>query len=935
MVRNTTRVHLLKALLIASTAIIPVASVSVAQAQTAARLQPASFDIPAQSLSDSLAAFARATGLRIVYPAELAQGKSAPAVQGALTQSQALERLLSGSGLAWRLTGGNAVTIYYKSSSAAGAAPVDADGSLVLDTITVAGGSRGFSSDTPYETAGSSAYISGEQMEQRRGTSTGDFLQGIPGVMTGENRNSGAIDVNIRGMQGMNRVPVVVDGASNEVVLYKGYAGVASASYVDPDMISSVAIEKGPSSSADANGAIGGVVRMSTIGVDDVVLPSKSFGIRLKGGFNSNSSSAPAVGTFGGLRLPGAGFSTVGVYANDQLPSSFGGPEGMDRPGFLKPTSGSGSIAAGFRSDHVDVVAAYSRRRNGNYHAGTHGDGQPEPWFIADCAGALASGSCYNPRAGWTAVGIDGLNRYRAGEEVLNTSFDNTSYLLKGTFRADGGHRLDLGFTRFESDFGQMMPSQITRGEGSYQNYLSTAELDTYTAKYAFNPDDDDLVDLKISVGLTNLASVDRTSSSVGYYIANNQRDSHRWTASVDNTSRFDTLFGPVSMNYGVSYAHEKLSELTSYDGVSYADRLGRSGTRQEINGFGSAEWKPYDWLTLNGSLRYSNFKTRDNNRRYLETQIISYFDENGTTVTFYGSRRQYERAGGTGTFIRTDNILIYEDPFAQNGSGFAPILSATVEPWKGVQFYAKYAEALRGPSLWEATTGDSSTGLRSFDVIDPEHARNWEFGLNVLRDDLFLAGDAFRFKAAYFNNNIENYITRFDDAARLYRLGNLDNARMRGIEISGEYDTGKYFVSAAWNHYLETEFCHREDTALTASQPRCTSGGMDESYAGAHIPPKDTVSLTAGVRLLDRRLTLGGRLTHVGERASTQVTGMTVEWTPYTLADLFASYKINENFQIDAAIDNLTDVYYMDALTLGMMPSPGRTFRLNMTAKF
>ncbi|MBX8802369.1 TonB-dependent receptor [Ochrobactrum sp. MR28] len=50
---------------------------------------------------------------------------------------------------------------------------------------------------------------------------------------------------------------------------------------------------------------------------------------------------------------------------------------------------------------------------------------------------------------------------------------------------------------------------------------------------------------------------------------------------------------------------------------------------------------------------------------------------------------------------------------------------------------------------------------------------------------------------------------------------------------------------------------------------------------------------------------------------------------------DIFASYKINEDTTFDFNIDNLTDVYYMDALTLGLMPSPGRTFRASLTAKF
>ncbi|RBO90958.1 TonB-dependent receptor-like protein [Pseudochrobactrum asaccharolyticum] len=56
------------------------------------------------------------------------------------------------------------------------------------------------------------------------------------------------------------------------------------------------------------------------------------------------------------------------------------------------------------------------------------------------------------------------------------------------------------------------------------------------------------------------------------------------------------------------------------------------------------------------------------------------------------------------------------------------------------------------------------------------------------------------------------------------------------------------------------------------------------------------------------------------------------VKWKPWTLVDVFVSYKFNEQFQIDAAIDNVTDEYYMDTLILGTMPSPGHSFRLANT---
>lgn len=929
MVRNTTRVHLLKALLIASTAIIPVASVSVAQAQTAARPQPASYDIPAQSLSDSLAAFARATGLRIVYPAELAQGKSAPAVQGALTQNEALERLLSGSGLAWRLTGGNAVTIY-KSSSAAGAAPVDADGSLVLDTITVAGGSRGFSADTPYETAGSSTYISGEKIERFRGTSVGDMLSGTPGVLNGDNRlGGGALDVNIRGMQGQGRVPVSVDGAIQETTVWRGYTGVAGRSYVDPDFIGGVMIEKGPSSAADGAGVIGGIVRMNTITVDDILLPEKSFGIRVKGGFNSNSSSVPPIDTLGGL-------AGDGTYPNSSVPTSFGGPNGMDRPAFLEPTGGNGSIAAGYRSEYVDLVAAYARRKNGNYHAGTRGD-VPEPKFYTDCA-AVSNDSCFRPQPGQTTVEIEGLNHYRAGEEVLNTSQDNESILLKGTIRLPNDQEIDLSYMRYESEYGEIMPSQILWQGGSYQAILNSVTMNTYTAKYKWDPADNELVDLKAGLWMTDADlripyqwyGWGNDPSLTNYYGTKNRR----WGINASNTSRFETALGGLSLSYGGSYTYETIQPGNGADLGN-----GRSGNRREVSLFTSGEWKPADWLTLNASLRYSDFTSNDTQLQSRQVSYRTISDGNGGTIEITDEEwRAYPVPRPTTISRRTVTLWEHDDK-RFNGDGVAPMVSATVEPWDGIQLYGKYSEAIRLPSLFETTRGFSTNYFGT--DLSPEHAKTWEFGINILRDDVLSVGDKLRIKASYFDNTVDGYITRTSLANIGAPIVNLDYAKLRGFELSGSYDLGKFFGDLAYTRYLHTEFCAipgRVNEAVNL----CGAGGTENSYIVNQIPPRDSLSLTLGTRVFDEKLTVGGRVTYNGKRPASSVVagsgGGTIEhidWKPYTIVDLFASYKINENFQIDAAIDNLTDVYYMDALTLGMMPSPGRTFRLNMTAKF
>jgi hemoglobin/transferrin/lactoferrin receptor protein len=876
------------------------------------------FDIPAQSLASALNAFGRQSGLQVTLAASTTHGVRSHPVNGRLTPQQALAAMLQGTGIPFRITPDRTAFVGQQVSVGGGA--IAANGSTMLDTIDVQGGKGGFSEDTPYETAGSSTYISQEKIERFRGTSVGDMLSGTPGVLNADNRNGAALDVNIRGMQGQGRVPIIVNGAQQETTVYRGYAGIAGRSYVDPDFIGGVMIEKGPSSAADGADVIGGVVRMNTITADDILLPGKSFGVRLKGGFNSNSSAVPPIDTTGGLH-------GAGTYPSGSVPTSFSGPDGMDRPSFLDPTGGNGSIAAAYKSDYVDLVAAFARRKNGNYYAGTHGD-VPAPLFFPDC-GSVADdlSHCLNPQPGRTTVKFEGLNRFRPGEEVLNTSQDNTSVLLKGTLHLPDDQQIDVGYMRYKSDYGEIMPSQLIYSEnyGAYQAALNSITMNTYTANYKWNPSENDLINLKAGLWMTD-AELTIPSQYFGYADDPTLKNywgsvNKRYGLNVENTSKFDTAWGGVSLSYGGSLTYETIKPGED------ADTAQRRGDRRETSLFTSGEWKPTNWLTLDASLRYSDFKVHDKQWTY-DHQVIFQSPQ--------------------GNYYQTVNVPDPDNYKSYEGSGISPIVSAIVEPWDGIQFYGKYGEAKRLPSLFEMTRGFSTgfvlPGLGA--GLKPEDAKTWEFGINVLRDDVFLGGDHLRFKASYFDNHVDDYITRIA-AGPDAPIVNIDYAELRGIELSGSYDMGRFFGDLAYTHYTNTNFCTKPGQIIVSNplfSDLCYGGGVVNSYILNQIPPKDSLSLTLGVRAFDDKLTVGTRVTYIGKRpVSGLAVGLTgsggtipfIKWNPYTLVDLFASYKVNDNFQIDAAIDNVTDQYYMDALTLGLMASPGRTFRLNMTARF
>ncbi|RVT94230.1 TonB-dependent siderophore receptor [Sphingomonas crocodyli] len=70
-----------------------------------------SFDIPAQSLESALLLYMRQSGVQVGYePADVA-GRSSTGISGALTTGEALSRLLGGTGLTYRSTGGTSVRL--------------------------------------------------------------------------------------------------------------------------------------------------------------------------------------------------------------------------------------------------------------------------------------------------------------------------------------------------------------------------------------------------------------------------------------------------------------------------------------------------------------------------------------------------------------------------------------------------------------------------------------------------------------------------------------------------------------------------------------------------------------------------------------------------------------------------------------------------------
>jgi iron complex outermembrane receptor protein len=116
------------------------AVIGSASAQTVTSQQGTSqaiaFNIPAQDLGGALNAFADRAGLRLLFPSNTVAGRHSAGLAGTWTRNQALTRLLAGSGLTYRFTSTNTVTIADSAAASDGAVPA---GAIALETIDVQG----------------------------------------------------------------------------------------------------------------------------------------------------------------------------------------------------------------------------------------------------------------------------------------------------------------------------------------------------------------------------------------------------------------------------------------------------------------------------------------------------------------------------------------------------------------------------------------------------------------------------------------------------------------------------------------------------------------------------------------------------------------------------------------------------------------------------
>jgi len=156
-------------------------------------------------------------------------------------------------------------------TATAGTAVAD---TLSLDTITV------LVTRTEVKAIDSLAgvsVVSADRIREIDPATLQQVFEGIPSLMPVVATTDPGIGFNIRGLQDYGRVAVIVDGArQNFQVAQHGPLGKT---YLDPSLLSSAEVSRGPVSNIYGSGAIGGVVSMKTKDADDVLKAGERYGV--------------------------------------------------------------------------------------------------------------------------------------------------------------------------------------------------------------------------------------------------------------------------------------------------------------------------------------------------------------------------------------------------------------------------------------------------------------------------------------------------------------------------------------------------------------------------------------------------------------------------------------------------------------------------------
>lgn len=537
--------------------------------------------------------------------------------------------------------------------------------------------------------------------------------------------------------------------------------------------------------------------------------------------------------------------------------------------------NGSGAIGGvvALRTRTVDDILLPGTRVTGELNGMVGSNGGP---YLGSTFLAARPNSAYDFAVGGS-FRHQGDYKDGNGNTVLNSGSETGAGFGRLSLHPADGHTIDLLGTWLRSEFASGSPST-----GEYDNVVNSGNG---VIHYNFKRPDAPLFDFDATAYVSHTDQQTTVTRQLAFPCGpgcNMDFTGPVGTQSsfsidtkgfeVHNSSRFDALGLAHTVTLGGDFFRDDVISSSTLATPDAGYRLTPSGERQVYGGFAQWQIDRGDWLQIIGAMRYDGF----------------------------------DMAGGGNS---------------SDGSHLSPKLTVGLTPLQGFTVYGTYAEGYRAPAVSEAYVSGFHPGMifafLPNPALKPELGKTMEVGVNLRYGDIFRQGDAFRLKADVFRNNVTDYI----DLTRLtacppgappgvcYQYQNIARARIQGVELDASYDAGPWFVRLSGQHL---------DSEDLATGLKLTT-----------VVP-DQVMATAGVRLLDRKLTIAPSWQHVWDGGINPSTSTRAK--AYDLVGLHIAYRPNENIEVALDVDNILNRQYTPYLQ--NLPSPGLSVMATLRTK-
>ncbi|MGP9659641.1 TonB-dependent hemoglobin/transferrin/lactoferrin family receptor, partial [Halomonas sp. AOP31-B1-25] len=919
------------------------------------------FDLPEQHLLYSLGEFTATTQISVVRQDGQPIDGTAPALRGEMTADEALRTLLADSSLTISYRNGRTAELLEPATS------LTVGNQTAFSTLTVSAERIG--DDWVYHEPRAVSVISREQIDRTPPRHAADMLQETPGVYSAVNAQDPGLSVNIRGMQDFGRVNMMVDGMRQNFN-DNGHQQRNGTMYVDSELLSDVVIEKGASTGVHGAGAIAGSANFRTIDVDDVLLPGKDIGVRLRG-------------------MTGVGGEGNGVN-------------------FI----GSAAVAGRF-GDRLELLAARSNRNFGEYAPGRR---RPNYDFLT-----------VGVQDEFHKDIVQDVDRVRF------TDNEQDSNLFKARFHIDDDQSLTFSYLGTELSYNNVSDRQIMRagevvdGDDAWRRFGDASTTsDSVSLRYNLNPSSP-LINLEANAyfvstegqryteagrpvvqGGTNMTELawmmgvcETNPVQDSYYNAcragldnNNRTEIDTYGFTLENTARF-SLGGMdgFSSNHGIEYFIDKGESTTTQErgGRQFGandNTMQPNGERSIASAFGNLQWENetftlgaglrYDYYRLKGSTQLPGAEWNYRDRFYLAQRAFQNRLDSSKQRCAAQTHSRWEyhceripvlesMVEDPLSFLDSTSILynprwnvetvLQEYDVDSSMDKLLPTLSAAYRPNENIELFANWGRGWRPPSLTETLMQGSHPG-DPFAVLfpnphaQPETSRSWDVGANFTAQDLFKSGDRFFSKLSYYDTRVDNYlITSMVNVMPGQQGGlghtmfvpNLLPMNFRGLELEIDYDAERWYTQANYTHVLgsDNQFCQKiyplgsgwikddmpnEDGSYNDAHNDAIEAGYDsredqldnQTYCGIDVIgmnsarqlPMDRGSLTFGTRWFDQRLDVGTRLNYSAGGGPEDFDFDL--WPTYVTWDLYASYQVNPNLLLRATMLNVRDRNYV-----------------------